>query len=70
MQEYNGILSLVAAGKSNGGNVYAKWVYPQKKDRTPADKPIPMKIDLGNDREAVAALKYFLSQLTKGIGRV
>ena len=66
MQEYNGVLSLVAGGKSAEGGVYMKWCFPQKKDKSPTEKAIPMKVTLGNDREAVAMLKYFLSQLTNG----
>ena len=65
LEEYNGVLSLVAGGKGQGnGTVYSKWGYSQTKDKQPAEKPIPWKIQLGNDREAVAILKYFLSQIT------
>ena len=66
LEEYNGVLSLVASGKGAGSEstVYKKWGFPQKKDKQPADKAIPWKIRLGNDREAVAMLKFFLSQLT------
>ena len=65
LEEYNGVLSLVAGGKGQGnGTVYKKWGFPQKKDKQPTERAIPWKIQLGNDREAVAALKYFLAQLT------
>lgn len=67
LEEYNGVLSLVASGRTDEGVMYKKWVFAQKKDKTPAEKPIPMKITLGNDREAVDILKYFLSQLTRDI---
>lgn len=65
LQEYNGILELVAAGRGNGnGTVYTKWCYPKTKEGWPSDKALPWKITLGNDREAVKLLEYFLSQIS------
>lgn len=66
LEEYKGVFSLISAGKSQNsdGVVYKKWVFPQKKDKTPTDKAIPMKVRLGSKRQAVKSLQYFLEQLT------
>ena len=51
LEEYHDRISLVAAYKSNGqGTAGKKWCYPQK-DRGPAEKAIPWKIELGHDRD-------------------
>ncbi len=74
LEKYNGVFSLVAANKSKKaeGTVYKKWGYPQK-DKKPLTNEqgefviIPWKVELGNSREAIKALKYFLDQLTNYI---
>jgi hypothetical protein len=68
LEDYQGTMSLVAAVKSQktNGTVYKRWGFPQNKDRVASEKAIPWKIQLGNKREAVQALKYILNQLTNG----
>jgi len=63
LEDYNDELNLVAGVKTSNGNVYKRWGFPQKKDKTASKKAIPWKIRLGSPREAVAALKYLLSQI-------
>lgn len=65
LQEYNGALELVRANKSlnSEGTLYLKWGFPQGKDKQPFEKSIPWKIELGNSREAVKILSFFLRQL-------
>jgi hypothetical protein len=65
IQEYNGVFELVRANQSRNseGTLYLKWGYPQGKDKVPSEKAIPWKLELGNAREAVAALQFFLRQL-------
>ena len=66
LEKYNDVFSLVSAQKSQQaeGTIYKRWVFPQTKDREPAQKAIPMKVTLGNNYEAIKILKYFLQQLT------
>ena len=65
LQEYNGTFELVRANKSRNseGTLYLKWGFPQGKNQSPTEKAIPWKLGLGNAREAVAALQFFLRQL-------
>ena len=64
LEEYNEEYSLILAQKPQGnGTVYKRWVFPEYK-KEPSKKAIPWKITLGNQREAVAALKHFLGLLT------
>lgn len=67
LEEYNGILSLVAAQSSQTGEgtVYKKWGFPQDKEKQPISKAIPWKVRLGPPRQAVKMLEYFLGQLKK-----
>jgi hypothetical protein len=66
LEEYKGVISIVAAQKSNkdDGIIYKKWGFPQNKDKEPISKAIPWKVRLGSKRQAVQTLKYFLEQLT------
>lgn len=67
LEEYNEEYSLVVANKSQtGGSVYKKWIFPQTKDRKPAEKSLPWKITLGGHKQAIEVLDYFLKHL-KGI---
>ena len=66
LNEYEGRIQLIRAAKSrkSEGTVYMKWGFPQNgKTREPTDKAIPWGVDLGNGREAVEVLKFFLAQL-------
>jgi hypothetical protein len=65
LQEYNGSFELVRANKSMkaDGTLYLKWGFPQGKDQAASAKAIPWKLELGNAKEAVDALAFFLRQL-------
>ena len=66
LNEHNGVVSIISAGKPRGnGTVYMKWAYPQigPKPGEPAHTAIPMGVRLGNAREAVKILRFFLKQL-------
>jgi hypothetical protein len=67
LEEYREEYSLIMAQKSQNseGTIYKKWCFPQYKNK-PAETAIPQKVTLGNHREAIAALKYFLSHLEMG----
>ena len=49
LEEYNGVLSLVAAQRSAKaeGTVYKKWGFPQDRDKKPISEAIPWKVRLG-----------------------
>lgn len=68
LEEYNDRINLVSAQKAQGnGTVYKKWVFPQTKDRQPAEKAIPHKIYLGNNREsAIEMLRKIAIELKGG----
>jgi hypothetical protein len=61
LNEYNGTFSIVAAKKGKDGKPYMQWGFPQGKDRLPREKPLPIKINLGDRNAATATLKalYF-----------
>lgn len=64
LEEWHDRLSLVVGSKSQEGTVYKKWVFPQTKDREPASKAIPWKVQLGSSREeAIDMLKNILMEL-------
>jgi len=64
LDEYNGIISLVAANKGKNGEVYMKWGYPQKfGEKVPIDKSLPWKVTLGSQEEALKTLRYFAELL-------
>ena len=65
LEEYNDRISLVLAQKGKGnGTTYKKWCFPQTKDREPAEKAIPWKIQIGRDRqEAVETLRKIAMEL-------
>ena len=61
---YNGRFSLVAAERASTGVNYMRFCFPSIK-KQPADKAIPMGIQLGNSRgEAVRVLSEILAELT------
>lgn len=57
LEEYNGTWSLIAGQVGRDGNKYKRWVFPQGKDRQPAEKPMPLKINLGDRISASSILK-------------
>jgi len=62
-QEYRDKFYLIAGGKSHA--VWKRYCFPQKKDKQPTDKPIPMSVNLGDRYEAVEMLKSFLKALNE-----
>ena len=67
LNEYRNEFSLVAARRKDG-EVYMEWIFTQKRDgsKEPIGKSLPWKIKLGNKREAIKVLKYFLEKLEGG----
>ena len=56
INEYKGQYSLVL-GRETEEKTYMQWVFPQGKDRQPAEKAIPLKIPLGNRDDAVETVR-------------
>ena len=68
LEEYNGTYSLIAAQKSKSNDkVYARWSFPQGKDKQPMSKAMPTKVKLGNKAEAIGILAEMIVSL-KGVG--
>jgi hypothetical protein len=65
-QEYNDKFFLIAGGK--GHQVWKRYCFPQKKDKQPTDKPIPMSVNLGDRYEAIDLLEKFLKALKPSNG--
>jgi len=68
LEEYNGKWSLCMAETGGDGNVYKKWIYPQRydketKERYASDKTIPWSIRLGEITDAIDALNHFKNLL-------
>ena len=65
------MISLVAAEQGKDGNIYMQWTFPQRmKDgkRVPHDKSLPLKIELGDQHEAIAKLEKVLAFLREKAG--
>jgi len=61
---YNNEISIVAAKKTEGGEIYMEWGYPQKRQdgkNVPGQKGIPWKISLGVKEDAVHKLERLLN---------
>ena len=71
LQEYNGVFSMITAQRprNSEGTVYKKWCFPVGKNKKPIEKMFPMGVRLGSRRQAVNALRYFLTQLSKVEGQ-
>lgn len=65
LEEYNGNIGIVACQEGKDGKIYARWVYAQK-NKAPVEKPIPMKITLGDGEEAVKRLTMLRAVLLGG----
>ena len=63
LEEYEGKYSVVRANKGKDGGTYVKWGYPQGKDRSPIEKSIPWKVELGDKQEAIQILNELLIEL-------
>jgi hypothetical protein len=63
LEEYNEKFSLYQAQKSNDGPIYKRWGRVKIGKDKYTEKDVPIQIKLGNQNEAIEALKYFLEQL-------
>lgn len=63
LDEYNGTISVCSAQKGKDGICYLRWCFPQTKNRKPSEKPIPVRITLGDKEQAIMILKSFLKEL-------
>jgi len=74
LDEYQGVLSIVNAQEGKDGKVYPRWIFPQGKDRKPAEKAdgslisVPWKITLGEPHVALAKLKTLISMIEADLG--
>ncbi len=64
LNEYNNEFALVSANQKDD-QTFMEWVFPQKKDgsKTPIDKALPWKIKLGDTKESIKILKFFIEVL-------
>jgi hypothetical protein len=62
LEFYNDSYSLVRGYETQDGKTYKRWGFPEK-DKKPTAKAIPWKLELGNAKEAVDVLAFFLRQL-------
>jgi hypothetical protein len=62
LEFYNDSYSLVRGYETQDGKTYKRWGFAEK-DKKPVEKAIPWKLELGNAKEAVDVLIYFLRQL-------
>lgn len=62
LDEYNGNYSLMAGrqDKNDPKKIWSDWAFPQDKDRQPREKAVPVKVNLGSDKQVAAD---FLRQL-------
>ena len=72
LEKYNEQFGIYSAQESRdpNGTLYKKWAFPQRRQdgkNVPSDKAIPLGVKLGNQREAINILRYFLEQLN-GLG--
>lgn len=58
--EYRGTIQLLAGNESKDGKNWYQWAFPRRGDKTPADKAIPVKVQLGEPKEAIRILKAAL----------
>lgn len=63
LDDYNGVWSIVGANKGADGKTYLLWVFPQVKDRKPSEKSVPLKIELGDQHDAIKRLEAMLAFL-------
>jgi len=68
LDDYNGVLSLVAAQEAEDGTIYKRWIHPSTKDRKPSEKAIPWKITLGEPRVALEKLKLLVAMIESDLG--
>lgn len=64
LDKYGDNYSLIAGQKGKtDGKLYKRWCFPQAKDKKPSEKSIPLKITLGNRKEAIEMLMKLLDAL-------
>jgi hypothetical protein len=62
LEFYRDSYSFVRGYELQDGTQRKRWGFPEK-DKSPAEKALPWKIELGNAKEAVDVLGFFLRQL-------
>jgi len=62
LEFYKDSYSLVRGYEMQDGTQRKRWGFPEK-NKEPSAKAIPWKLELGNAKEAVEALEFFLRQL-------
>jgi len=68
IEEYKGSYGIAACYETKTGELKSRWCYPEK-DRKPVEKPVPMKMNLGDDKPAAAEwLQTVAGMLTDSIG--
>ena len=68
LDEYNGDFSLVSATKGND-KIFARWAFPQNKEREAGEKALPVKVTLGTSKEsALQTLEHFAACLREETG--
>lgn len=71
VDDYNGVISLVSAETGQDGKTYMQWIYPQRRvdgQRVPAEKTAPLKIELGDQHEAIKRLETIVAFLRAKAG--
>ena len=66
LDEYKGIISICNADKSDEGEVYKSWCFPQR-DRKPIEKAVPWGLRLGDKTSAISILKELLAGLEANV---
>lgn len=70
LNEYNGELAILSAYTGSDGKTYWDMVFPRdSRTRAPREKAIPMKVNLGEPREAWGVLKQMLDYIEANIGK-
>lgn len=68
IDEYDGIVALCECNYGSDDKIYAKWGFPQNKNRQPIAKAIPWKITLGYRRQAIDRLQQLIDYLEGSMG--
>ena len=69
LNKYGDQYSLILGRRSkDGGTNYKQWCFMQGADKKPRDKAIPVKVPLGNVKEAAGLIGEIYSQLCQLAG--
>ena len=62
LEEYKGTFSLASIWVTKDGETKLRWCYPEK-DRKPVEKPMPVKLTLGDKAKACEILIGLLNEI-------